>query len=347
MMLWLWIGVGPALVAAAWSLRGERKRALWVTGQLGASPVDPLPQASVIVPLGGGTETAEDIRRGLEAIAALDYPDCEVIVAALNASAIPPRALPDRAKVVLGQAGPLAGVEGARRGSQVLAFANPDAIPGKQWLRALVVALQQNGADAATGYRWFLPARPAFWALLRSVCDGIIADAFGAGPSRLVYPGSMAVWRHALKGSAATPEALRRGNVRIVYAPGAAVVCTSGISGPEFFTWIRRRASQIRRDDPALWWRLLVLNGASCAGMAASVTASLLGSRLAEWALVALLGLTILKGANRATLAKASLPEFRAWFDRHSWVHAFWLPLASWAWVYGLIGSLTKRKYNR
>jgi hypothetical protein len=60
---------------------------------------------------------------------------------------------------------------------------------------------------------------------------------------------------------------------------------------------------------------------------------------LAEWALIAQLFPGMLKGLNRATLAKASLPEYEAWFKRHTWVHAMWVPLGTWVWLFALAGS--------
>jgi hypothetical protein len=73
--------------------------------------------------------------------------------------------------------------------------------------------------------------------------------------------------------------------------------------------------------------------------MAASVIASIRGNRLAEWALIAQLSPGMLKGLNRATLAKAALPECEAWFKRHQWVHAIWTPLATWVWLVALGSS--------
>ena len=71
-----------------------------------------------------------------------------------------------------------------------------------------------------------------------------------------------------------------------------------------------------------MWSGALVSHFFYCGATAAAIVASLRGSRGAEWALVALLGLGMLKGLNRATLAKAELPEREAWFKRHAWVHA-------------------------
>jgi len=67
------------------------------------------------------------------------------------------------------------------------------------------------------------------------------------------------------------------------------------------------------------------------------------GNRLAEWALIAQLSPGMLKGLNRATLAKASLPEYEAWFKRHAWVHAIWVPLGTWVWLVALLSSAFAR----
>ena len=47
----------------------------------------------------------------------------------------------------------------------------------------------------------------------------------------------------------------------------------------------------------------------------------------------------MLKGLNRATLARAALPECEAWFRRHAWVHAIWVPLATWFWLAAFASS--------
>ena len=78
--------------------------------------------------------------------------------------------------------------------------------------------------------------------------------------------------------------------------------------------------------------------------MAITLGAIAAGSRLAEWALVAQLGLLMLKGVNRATLAKAELPSSKPWFDRHGWVFTWWAPAASWFWLISLAASALERK---
>jgi hypothetical protein len=91
--------------------------------------------------------------------------------------------------------------------------------------------------------------------------------------------------------------------------------------------------------NPRQWWPGLIAHVFYCGGMAASVIASVKGYRLAELALVAQLSPGMLKGFNRATLAKAALPEYEAWFRRRAWVHVICVPLATWIWLVGLAAS--------
>jgi hypothetical protein len=88
-----------------------------------------------------------------------------------------------------------------------------------------------------------------------------------------------------------------------------------------------------------VWRGALLAHAVYCGAMVAAVMASARGNRGAEWALVVQFGLGMLKGANRATLAKAVLPDQQGWFARYSWTHTFWVPLATWVWLYVLIAS--------
>ena len=103
--MWFWFFAGPALALAFLSLRGERKRAAYVAGQLAeASRPDlgaDLPPATVIVPVKGGDP---GLRENLAALAAQDYPDYELIVVAHCAADIPAGVLPARVRVVLAHA---------------------------------------------------------------------------------------------------------------------------------------------------------------------------------------------------------------------------------------------------
>jgi len=362
-VLWFWFFAGPALALAFLSLRGERKRAAYVAGKL-AEASHPktngdLPPATVIVPVKGDDA---GLRENLAALAVQDYPDYELIVVAHCAADIPAGVLPARVRVVLAHAEePGTGgkvlnlrtaVRFARKDSALFAFADSDGRVSRAWLRALASPLAEPQAGASTGYRWYAPTPPDFWSLMRSVWDAVIAGAFGPGANAFAWGGSMAIrretfyaigvpefWRGTVSDDYALSEAVHGAGLTIVFAPGAMAVSAGRCSGRAFLGWARRQLTITRVYRPRLWWMALVAHIFYCGGMAAAIAASIHGSRGAEWVLLAQLSPGMLKGANRATLAKAELPDYKAWFDRHAWVHTLWVPLGTWIWLIVLAAS--------
>ena len=358
-MFWFWLFAGPALALAILALRGERKRARFVAERLATDPNGFAPPATVIVPVHG---PKEGLRENLAALASLDYPDYELILAARRASDLPPGVLPGRIIVALGGGGSekavqriqnlLSGVRASRKRSEIFAFTDGGYRVSKGWLGALAAPLAESGVGASTGYVWHVPEPPDFWSLMRSVWNAPIAGLLGPGDNPLAWRGSMAIrketffvlripdlWRSATREDGALGRAVHGAGQRIGFAPGAMAGCAHRTGAVAFLRRARRQMIAARLYVPRLWWSALVAHIFYCGGMAAAITASVRGSRGAEWVLVVQLGLGMLKGVNRATLAKAELADFEAWFKRHAWVHALWVPLATWLWLVVLITS--------
>ena len=358
-MFWFWLFAGPALALAFLSLRGERKRADYVGARLAAPPPSGLPFATVIVPVKGDDH---NLRENLAALDAQDYPAYELIIVAQCAADIPPGVLPARARVVLAHTGHpqtsdkvsnlLSAVRFACQGSRIYAFADSDGRVSHTWLQSLAVPLAEESVGASTGYRWYAPDPPDFWSLVRSVWDAVIAGTFHGGSNAFAWGGSMAIRRETFEGARVAEfwtgavsddytlsEAVKRAGLSIAFAPGAMAVSSDRITGRAFLAWARRQLIITRIYRPRLWWTALVAHVFYCGGMAAAVIASLRGYRGAEWVLLAQLSPGMLKGLNRATLAKAGLPEYKGWFDRHAWVHAWWVPLGTWIWLIALAAS--------
>jgi cellulose synthase/poly-beta-1,6-N-acetylglucosamine synthase-like glycosyltransferase len=358
LVFWYWFFVGPALLLAFLSLRGERKRAAYVEGRLAETPRD-LPPATVIVPVKGPDH---QLRENLAALAAQDYPDYELIVVARSAADIPPGVLPDRVRVALAHGDdPSTGekvqnlkmaVGAARKFSRVYAFADSDGRVTPRWLRSLVAPLSEKGVGASTGYRWYAPIPPTFWTLMRSVWDAVALSRLGPGDCAFAWGGAMAMrrdtfheldirghWSRTVSDDYALSNAVHAARLTIAFAPGAMVPCQEQISARRVLAWMRRQLTITRIYNSRLWWLAFLAHVFYCGGMAASIVASLRGNRLTEWALIAQLSPGMLKGLNRATLAKAALPECEAWFKRHLWVHAIWVPLGTWLWLLMLAAS--------
>jgi hypothetical protein len=353
-----WVFAGPAILLACYSLRGERRRAEYVAARLAERP-ESWPPATVMVSVKGEDE---GLRENLAALADLDYPDYELLVVARQAADIPARVLPAHAKVVLAHEPESetaekvrnlqAAVRVARKRSEVLAFADSDGRVNREWLKALVAPLAEKGVGASTGYRWFTPVPPDFWSLMRSVWDAVAVGMLGPGGNRFAWGGAMAIrkevffearvpeyWERTVSDDYLLSRAVHALGLRIAYAPGALTPCFDHTTARRFFGWIRRQMTITRVYEPGLWWLALIAHAVYCAGMAASMAAAVRGDRVAEWALVAQLSPGMLKGLNRATLAKAAMPEQEAWFKRHMWLHALWVPLATWIWLVALAAS--------
>ena len=365
-MFWFWIFVAPALALAALALRGERKRAAYVASRMSAldqPAAQPLPRATLIVPVTGA---CDGLRETLLSLASQDYPDYELIISARDADSIPPGALPPVVKVALAGSADRsdllkAGVRAARKRVEVFAFAGAGGIVSTFWLRALVAPLAEDGVGASTAFRWYAPEPATFWSLLHSAWNGVLAGRLGPDPSDFAWAGAIAIskdvfiqarvaehWDGAERPDFALAGAMRESERTIAFAPGAMVVCPRPATARQFLFQARREMALARHSLPRLWWAGLLSHVFYCGAMVAAAVASLRGNRGAEWALVALFGLGMLKGANRATLAKAQLPLRKSWFDRYGWTHTLWTPLATWVWLYAFVASALgpARRYN-
>jgi GT2 family glycosyltransferase len=355
---WYWIFAGPALALALLSLRGERSRAAYVARRLSQAAQD-LPPASVIVPVKGPDQ---GLRENLAALAALDYPDYELLVVAHSASDIPPGVLPRRARVVLAHnqdpntgekvRNLAAAVSVARHRTRIFAFADSDVRVTPRWLRALAAPLAEPGVGASTGYRWFAPEPAAFWSLARSVWDAVVFGILGPGDNPFAWGGSMAMrketfygarvleyWKNAVSDDFTLSAAVHAAGLRIAFAPAALAPCFDSIAARPLFSWMRRQTTLTRFHDRPLWLAALAAHIVYCAGMAASLAAAIAGSRLAACALLAQLAPGMFKGWNRAAQAKAALPEQAGWFRRHAWAHVLLVPPVTWIWLVALFSS--------
>jgi len=353
-----WIFSGPALALALFSLRGERRRAGYASGRLSESLAGP-PPATVIVPVKGYDH---GLRENLAALASLDYPDYELILAARSAADIPAGVLPRRARVVLAHGADewtsekiqnlTAGLAAARQPSEIYAFADSDVLVSPRWLRALAAPLAEPGVGASTGYRWFAPERPGLCDLVRSVWDGVTFGLMGPGDNRFAWGGSMAIrketfrearvaeyWRGAVSDDYRLSAAAHDAGLRIAFAPGALSPCFEHVGPRRLVAWTRRQCMITRANDRNLWRLGLLAHAIYCAGMAASLAAAAAGSRMALWVFAGQILPGMLKSFHRAGRARASMPEQAAWFRRYGWAHVLLVPFVTWFWLLALASA--------
>jgi GT2 family glycosyltransferase len=229
----------------------------------------------------------------------------------------------------------------------VFAFADSDGRVPAAWLRALVAALNEEGAGAATGYRWHLPQPVDFWSLLRSVWNAVIAGGMGPG-ARFCWGGAMAVrretferldipgwWKGAVSDDYRLSEAVRAAGMRIVFAPGAMVAAADHTGGAELLGWITRQMRITRFYAPVLWRLALAAHLVYCGSMVAAGWLAWEGSWMAGLALGWQLGTGMWKGWRRVENARGVMNGYEGWFRRWGWAHVVLVPLGTWLWLYG------------
>jgi ceramide glucosyltransferase len=354
----VWLMIGLALLLGLLALAEDRARAEYAARELDFRLPDAecLP-ASVIVPVKG---TDEGLAANLRALVELDYPDYELIVVARRESDVPGGSIPIGARFMIagdGDAGTgekinnlLAAVRAVRDESRILAFADSDGQVQQGWLRALGAPLRDPQVGASTGYRWHIPASPSFWPMLRSAWNAVIAGGFGPGNNGFVWGGAMAIrrdtfaavrvaeyWRGAVSDDFRLAEAVLDAKLRIAFAPGAMVAARDHTSPAEFFEWIVRQMKITRAYRPRLWWLGLFAHVVYCGAMVASVV-------IAPPALLGQFAVGMVKGQNRAEIARSCFAEDDGWFRRNGWVYTLAVPLTTWLWLYAFLASAMSRR---
>ncbi|MBI4907110.1 MAG: glycosyltransferase [Acidobacteria bacterium] len=355
----LWFLIGLATLMALLSLRGESARAAYYRTSLNAQPPAVMPPVTVIVPVKG---LEEGLRQNLASLAALHYPDYELLVVARAADDPGLRVAPASARIVIAGDGPpdtgekivnlLAGVASARPQSTVFAFADSDGRYPAKWLTALVTALETPGTGASTGYRWHIPESTAVWPLLRSVWNAVIAGGMGPGDNRFCWGGATAIrretffrinvpawWRGAVSDDYRLSEAVHAAGLKVTFTPGALAASTDSTTATEFLSWSRRQMMITRFYAPGLWRLALFAHVVYCSSMIAALYLHSQGYTLAGAALVLQLAIGNFKAIRRLDLARAAMPQYDAWFRSNRLRHTALTVFGTWLWLYACLAS--------
>jgi cellulose synthase/poly-beta-1,6-N-acetylglucosamine synthase-like glycosyltransferase len=323
-----------------------------------------LPPATVIVPVKGPEEA---LAGNLASMAALDYPDFELIVVAASKDDIPEGVIPAKARVVIAGAGDattgakvnnlVAAVKAARSQSQILAFADSDGLVAPGWLKALAGPLADPNVGASTGYRFHTPAHPAgFWPLLRSAWNGVIAGGFHPKDNDFCWGGATAItrqyfkkakveehWKGAVSDDYQLSRAVHNAGLTIAFAPGALTADTSHINSADFLLWTIRQLVITRVYAPKLWRLGLAAHLIYCAAWPAALYMLLNGVAWGPIALAATVYLGARKAKRRTRLIRAAMAFQEPWFRRYAWTQWALNPLSTWVWLYAFLYSATSR----
>jgi cellulose synthase/poly-beta-1,6-N-acetylglucosamine synthase-like glycosyltransferase len=183
----------------------------------------------------------------------------------------------------------------AHRDSEVFVFVDSDARASKTWLRSLVGPLCDEKVGAATGYRWFVPARGGIASHLLSVWNAAIASALGAdGIKNFCWGGATAIrrstfaackvvdyWRGTVSDDFALTRALHDAKLPIKFVPQCLTLSFESCTFSALLEFTTRQI-KITRAYAAHLWKSVFLGSAIFVltffgGLAVVITRAALG----------------------------------------------------------------------
>ena len=361
------------------SLRDGRRFLRFVRRSQKAPSGNYTPSAAVIIPCKG---ICADLETNLVSFLAQNYPAYQVIFVAADENDPAWRYLsehlnrragggPKTSLVVAGYADGrgekvnnlLRGLKTVEPGVEVLAFADIDARPERDWLRSLVAPLADSQVTVSTGFRWYLPGE-SFASQLRAAWDTSVATLLGDHDHNFAWGGSMAIrtadfrrlqiaeryWASTVSDDYALTRAVREARGRIHFEPRCLVASREESSCADFLRWSNRQIIITRVYAPHLWRLGLASHLLYCLTFLFGLglllyPATTLPARAAIAALLAaILMLGIAKGHVRSIVARGLFPEESAALDRLAARYWQLAPLVPWVMLYNfLVAGFTRR----
>ena len=217
----------------------------------------------------------------------------------------------------------------------VIALADTDVVPGRDWLRNLVAPLRDPGVGATSGNRWFAADGHAWGSLIRYAWNAAavvlmywLRVAWGGSlaikRSVLEKGGVVDLWSRAFTEDTSLDRALRNLGLRLEFVPAAIMVDSRDCSVSAFTDWATRQLLCCRLHHSG-WWGVLthglgtsLLPGLSCVLLIFALASgelkagSLIAGSLAAYLLTLLVLLILLEFSVRSVLASGAPGTFGA-----------------------------------
>lgn len=245
-----------------------------------------------------------------------------------------------------------------------LAFVDSDARLRRQWLRALVSRIDQEGVGAATGYRWYIPVRKSLANHLLYSLNSTLAIFLGSHPPTVIWGGSWAIlrekferlaireaWKGTLSDDLVASRVIGQARLRVLFEPACMVVSPADMNLRELFWFVRRQYLITRFHFPfwsgAIFVLLTMATWTFFASFAIAVGALVARNDFAWTAggiCLILYGLGALGGLLRQDLAMTYFPRLRRTLREARRFEVWMGPLVALVNWLGLLASLVGRQ---
>ena len=245
----------------------------------------------------------------------------------------------------------------------VIAFADSDGRPGRQWLARLVAPLSNVQLGAASTFRWFVPEKGGLASALAAAWDSSIVTLLGDHARNFCWGGGTAIrhatfneigvrnfWTGALSDDWALTHALRAAGKPIAFVPECLVPTPRDFDFRSLANFTTRQITITRVYDGASWRAGAFAHIAYVAtillGFAAIAEASLAGDQWISLALLLVLIalLAAVKGLIRWLAVMELLPAWKAELVKFAWAWTFLAPLTPFLFACNFLASAFNRR---
>ncbi len=239
---------------------------------------------------------------------------------------------------------------------EVVAFADADIRPPRDWLRQLVQPLADSSVGVSTGFRWYVPPAPTFWSLVRAEWNAVSANVLFDPRRAFAWGGSCAVrrdhlgglrlderWRDVLSDDLVLTQAVREAGLTIAYAPTALVPTFEGATRGTCVEWCLRQMTMATLYLPIVRWyataAFAVFNVSVILGLASLAMAAVWGPAYLVPSFLFLLPLPsgIAKAWLRRTALLAAAPSVAESWRTPAWRTAIAALAVPWLMAWGLV----------
>jgi len=149
---------------------------------------------------------------------------------------------------------------------EVLAFADSDVCVRGDWLSHLIWPLRQYRYGAASGYRWFIPAKLNLASLALSAVNAKVVQLLGNTRFNQAWGGSMAIrvdifrkvgldkiWPKTLSDDLSLTYAVKKAGMKVTFVPACLVASYESATLGGLFEFGRRQFLITRISSPGTW----------------------------------------------------------------------------------------------
>jgi len=258
----------------------------------------------------------------------------------------------------------LVATEALPPGVNVLAFADADIRPPRNWLRLLTQRIRPFAASS--GYRWFVPKRTTLANLLISTINSAVVPTMFPGIHHTVWGGSWAIqrelfessrlreaWRGTLSDDLVASAVLARLKLPIALEPACILPSPIDVDFRTTLTWVRRQYLIGRVYSPWLWTFVFVGHLVNQLVFWGCLTAAAVGGlAAAPWAWQpatvagALYGLQVCRGWLKQRASRIYLSECQRELAAARWFDIVCGPLAALTLAIALVASAIGRRIS-